>query len=50
MVMRYGIDIGIPNPPVGLDFKEFKEKEIQQILDQIDQASKPKPVYDESNS
>jgi len=35
MLMRYDIDIGIPNPPMGLKHAKWKEQEVQAILDNI---------------
>lgn len=35
MIMKHGVDIGIPNPPLGLGNSEWKEEDIQEILDRI---------------
>lgn len=41
MMMRYGIDTGIPNPPMGLlNHTEWKESDIQKILEEVEMASK----------
>ncbi len=41
MIMRYGIDTGIPNPPMGLlSNKEWDEKEVLKIFDDVESASK----------
>ncbi|MBL7735911.1 MAG: dihydrodipicolinate synthase family protein [Chitinophagaceae bacterium] len=41
ILMRYGIDTGIPNPPMGLlTNREWKENEILKIFDEIESAGK----------
>ena len=41
MMMRYGIDTGIPNPPMGLlSQAEWKESDIQKIFEEVELASK----------
>ncbi|CAG5018605.1 N-acetylneuraminate lyase [Dyadobacter sp. CECT 9275] len=35
MYMRHGVDIGIPNPPLGLGNKSWEENDVQEILDRI---------------
>lgn len=35
MQLRHGVDIGIPNPPLGLGNTEWKDSDVQEILDRI---------------
>jgi len=35
MIMKHGVDIGIPNPPLGLGNTAWQERDVQEILDRI---------------
>lgn len=35
MILKHGIDIGIPNPPLGLGNNPWQDKDVQEILDRI---------------
>lgn len=35
MILKHGIDIGIPNPPLGLGNTPWQDKDVQEILDRI---------------
>ena len=35
MILKHGIDIGIPNPPLGLGNNPWKDSDVQEILDRV---------------
>ncbi|WP_149239639.1 dihydrodipicolinate synthase family protein [Dyadobacter sp. 32] len=35
MILKHGIDIGIPNPPLGLGNNPWQDKDVQEILDRM---------------
>jgi N-acetylneuraminate lyase len=35
MLMKHGVDIGLPNAPLGLGNKPWLENDVQEILDRI---------------
>ena len=47
--MKYGLDIGAPRAPLGLNERQWKEPEVEALLDQVEDAARPAGQYLDDN-